>query len=375
MTTIPARTTQFGQDVYSFIREAVAPKIVDTVLRDNVFFQLLFAKGGEFDGKDASVTFKVRKNTNGGSFSGFDTLNASAVQNTEVARFEPRFYEKAITLAGTELTVSTTKNTVIKLAIASAESATQDFMDDLGNALYGDGTGNSGKDLTGISAAIDTAVTSYGGLVKGNYLDASGGVRNGLSLIGGNTLNLNNTIKLTLDHIKNMITLCTSGSFYPHIALIDPLGFDYVEKLMPSVQVNTVMGQTPASMVTMDQARWGTYAIQAMVAQAGYTSIRVKNTIFVVDEKCPVGKIFFINIDTWKMDTITPYGTTNIGVASDLIVGQYEKNLKNRVGFGITDYIPLTNQYAELARVIFAGNLYCTNPARNGLIKGIDYSL
>lgn len=370
MTTIPARTTQFGQDVYTFIRDAVAPKVVDTVLRDNVLFQILFAKGGEFDGKDASVTLKVRKNTEGGSFSGFDTLSTNPVQTTEKAVFEPRFYSKPIALAGTELTVSMTKNTVIKLAIESAESATQDFVDDLGNAIYGDGTGNSGKDITGMSSAIDTAVTSYGGLVKGNFLDTSGGVRNGLSLIGGNTLNLTNSVKLTLDHIKNMITLCTTGNYYPQLAFVDPLGFDYIEKMMPAMQV-----ANPTPQVSNDQARWGTYPLQALVAQAGYTSIRIKNTIFVSDEKCPVGKIFFVNLDTWKLDTLTPYDTTRIPVSTDLIVGQYDKNLKNRIGFGITDYMSPVNQYAQIAHIIFAGNLYCINPARNGLIKGINYSL
>lgn len=375
MTTIPSRNTQFGQDVYTFIRDSVAPKVVDTVLRDNVLFQILFAKGGEFDGKDASVTLKVRKNTEGGSFSGFDTLSTAPVQTTEKAIFEPRFYSKPIALAGTELTVSMTKNTVIKLAVESAESATQDFLDDLGNAIYGDGTGNSGKDLTGLSAGIDTAVTSYGGLVKWSFLDVSGGIRNGLSLIGGNTLNLTNSVKLTLDHIKNMITMCTTGNYYPQLAFVDPLGFDYIAKLIPEVQNTTVVGQSPMTAVSADQARWGTYSLQSIVAQAGYTSIRIKNTIFVSDEKCPVGKIFFVNLDTWKLDTLTPYDTTRIPVASDLVVGQYDKNLKNRIGFGITEYMSPVNQYAQIAHIIFAGNLYCMNPARNGLIKGINYSL
>ena len=92
------------------------------------------------------------------------------------------------------------------------EVARLSLSDMFSEQLWGDGTGNNGKDITGIQAAVDdgTNVATYGGINRGTYtwwksqyFDAQNDV-------------------LSLGMINSMITKCTDGSERPDLIVTTP---------------------------------------------------------------------------------------------------------------------------------------------------------
>ena len=360
-------------DVQNFVRDDIAPKIVDTVLRSNVFLQILLSeKKSRFIGKNKVVNIKYRKQGNGGSFSGLDTFATNFIDTTLQLVFTPSFYEQPMVFAGTDLSIAKSPEAITDYYITRGQEVAQEMADGIGTMLYGDGTGNSGKDFLGLKAIVDdgTLVATYGGLNRGTYTEAAfaGGLdpsRTGFgvgSLIGGNVKSSVGT--LTLDILDSGYRAAWSGNFKPTIIVTTKDVYRILEKLFQPV-TNMQMVKYETDKLT------STKGVVPLMAQQGYASLYYKGMPVLVDEKCPTGYLFMLNMDTLEFPVLDMWNTDPLTVATSNINGQYSENMEKAIGFSIGKLVTPVNQYGMIQHLYFGGQFYCTNPKFNTTLSGI----
>lgn len=103
-------------------------------------------------------------NTN--SYSGYEILNVGQNSPISAAQFSITQYAAAVTISGLEGLQNNGKEAIIDLLDGRMEVAEGQLMNRLGGDVYLDGTGNSGKNITGLGAAVpdDPTTGTYGGI-------------------------------------------------------------------------------------------------------------------------------------------------------------------------------------------------------------------
>jgi hypothetical protein len=109
--------------------------------------------------------------TNANSYSGYEILNVSPNSPISAAQFSIQQYAAAVTLSGLEMLQNSSKEAIIDLLEGRIMVAEAQLMNRINTDLFLDGTGNSGKNITGLAAAVPDAPTSgtYGGIDRGTW--------------------------------------------------------------------------------------------------------------------------------------------------------------------------------------------------------------
>ena len=336
------------------MRDQIAPKVVDTVLGSNLVTQIMLGtRQSKFTSDTKRYVVKTTTAGNGGSFSGLDRFNRNKVETTQKLEFSPRSYEQPIVLAGDELSLAKTKESVRDLQKQKGEEAAQEMADGIGTLLYGDGTGNSNKDFLGLVAGCDdgTNVATYGGLSRSTF-----------TTIQGNYDTTTTTITFTA--IDSMLRSCNSGNEKVDLILTTEAIYDFVAALF------TQVSNERNAMV--DKGNLIKTAISGLAGEAGFTSLFYKGVPIIADEKCPANHVFFLNTKTWEFGTVDNLvGTVPVMLSSMEIEGQYDTNTEKSYGFHVTPLQKAHDQWGFASDILLMGNLMCKNPKRNGYMDSI----
>ena len=125
----------FTNRVDTLTLDYLAPQVVDTVLRSNVFATAMLAKTKKFRSSTMDFPIKYQKGVAGTSFAGFDVLPTSASDTRVLMVFNPRFYAINVALPGTEIAANNTIQKVMDLATVEMRSRAQDLADEIGAEL------------------------------------------------------------------------------------------------------------------------------------------------------------------------------------------------------------------------------------------------
>ncbi len=108
-------------------------------------------------------------NTN--SYSGYEILNVGQNSPISAAQFSITQYASAISISGLEMIQNTGKEAIIDLLDGRMMVAEAQLANRIGGDIYLDGTGNSGKNITGLGAAVpdSSASGTYGGIDRGTW--------------------------------------------------------------------------------------------------------------------------------------------------------------------------------------------------------------
>ena len=100
------------------------------------------------------------------SYSGYDAINIQPNSPISAAQFGITQYAAAVTLSGLEMLQNSGKEAIIDLLDGRMAVAEKQLLNRIAADIYGDGTGNAGKNITGLAAAVPDAPTSgtYGGI-------------------------------------------------------------------------------------------------------------------------------------------------------------------------------------------------------------------
>jgi len=332
----------YGQRIQTTVQTDFLPYFVDTVLGSNVLFQRIVRGAKKWSGRKAEVPIKYKKNETGGSFRGFDTVSTAATDNRIKMEFFPAFYQITVALSDDELSVADTEDKVIKLMQAEIQGSVEDMADDLGDIIYGDGTGNFSKDPLGLGALVDDGsnVASIGGLSRSTYdtlqstVTASGGT-------------------LTLPKMATLYTAVSSGTQTTTAFFTTEAIFNLYEQLLqPQERITKTAG-----------------TVKGMKGGTGFTALDYKGKPVLADEKCTSGYFYALNENYIEFRALPKFNAKPIAYKSQIEGNDYSAPIG--LGFSWTDWIIPANSMSVVGHIIFGGQFITTNPKRSGVLTGV----
>lgn len=153
--------------------------LADNFSNNNALVQRLNERGNvkPFSGGNVilqEIAYNDSSTANVNSYSGFEIINIAQNSPISAAQFSIAQYAAAVTMSGLEMLQNSGEEAFIDLMEGRIEVAEGQLLNRIGSDVYGDGTGNGGKNLTGLGLAVpDTPTTgTYGGINRASTVGA-----------------------------------------------------------------------------------------------------------------------------------------------------------------------------------------------------------
>jgi hypothetical protein len=151
-------------------------ELADNVTNNNALLRRLKDRGNvkTFSGGNVilqEIMYSDSATNNTNSYSGYEVLNVSQNSPISAAQFSITQYAAAVSISGLEMIQNSGKEAIIDLLDGRMNVAEAQLANRIGGDIYLDGTGNSGKNLTGLGAAVPDAPSTgtYGGINRATY--------------------------------------------------------------------------------------------------------------------------------------------------------------------------------------------------------------
>lgn len=273
----PPSLTYVLDNVATSTIEARLPGLVDNVFTGNPLAARLLQRDNVKvrGGRDIRQRIIYGKK-NGGSYSGRDILNNSNPETRTEMIFQWKQLYVPIELTGLDMMKNDGTHQISDLVQDEMDDAELRAADIVGEQIFGDGTGNMGKDLTGLRAAIDdgTTIGSYGGITRSSTAGTPG------YAIRGNITTTGTTFSLA--QMTTFMTAAVVGNESPDlIVTTQTLWNKWWERAQPSQRFNSTDANRPINI--------------------GFSQIAHNGAAVVVDNHCPSGYVFFLNTKFIKL--------------------------------------------------------------------------
>ncbi len=207
-------------------------EIADSVTNNNAFLTWLSKTGAMRTcdgGATIDETLAYQENPNGGSFSGFDTLPMNAVEVFSAASFDWKEYAVPFLMSGREEGINSGKARVFDLWKGKLDNAKATMANLLSEGIASDGTGNGGKDITGLQAAIpsDPTTGTYGGINSATWTFWRSQLKDTASPITTSTIT---------QAMNELWAACVRGIQHPHLILAGETFFSIYEATLMAQQ-------------------------------------------------------------------------------------------------------------------------------------------
>lgn len=191
-------------------------EIRDNVTKNNAFLRYLEKKGNtkEFSGGVQifeEISFQANPNANW--YSGYDPLPTNAADVISAAAFQIKQAACPVTVSGLELLQNASKEKIIDLVDGRMKVAEASMYNLISAGVYSDGTGNAGKQIGGLDAALAvTPTNTYGNINRTTWPFWANQVRTASGTITTATVQTEmNAIWATM----------VRGKDHPHLAIMD----------------------------------------------------------------------------------------------------------------------------------------------------------
>jgi len=161
-------------DIVATTIQSRTRQIADNVTRNNALLSRLNQRGKVRTISGGNVIFEelsFAENPNGGFYSGYDLLPVAAADVISAAEFQIKQYAVPVVISGLEQLQNAGKEQMIDLLEARINVAESTMANQLAASIYSDGTGDGGKEVTGLDAAVATDPTTgtYGGINRASW--------------------------------------------------------------------------------------------------------------------------------------------------------------------------------------------------------------
>lgn len=288
--------------------------LTDNIFKSNATFFQLKKNGStrEEDGGERIVEpLMYGTNSTARSYSGYEQLDTTPQTGIDSAEFSWKQYSVSISISGLEERQNAGTSRIINLLEAKTMQAEQSLTASLTAGLFSDGTGNGGRNLTGLVAMVNNSGT-YGNISStGNdwwqaSVDSSS---EALSLADMRTAYNNASV---------------GGKDAPTLIVTTQTLYENYEGLFTNVAISG--GGSHFSTPSEGSKQ---------IADGGFQSQTFKGVPMVWDESCPSGTMYFLNSKHMKL------------------VMHKDANFK------VGDFVKPENQDARIAQILFQGNLTC----------------
>jgi hypothetical protein len=151
-------------------------ELADNVTNNNALLRRLKERGNvkTFSGGNVilqEIMYQDAATDNTNSYSGYEVLNVSQNSPISAAQFSITQYAAAISISGLEMIQNSGKEAIIDLLDGRMMVAEAQLANRISADIYTDGTGNSGKNITGLGAAVPDAPSTgtYGGINRASF--------------------------------------------------------------------------------------------------------------------------------------------------------------------------------------------------------------
>lgn len=317
--------TPIGTNVVtSLSRRMIIPDITDVIYGANpLTFRFLKRNKKNCSGAtQIEIPWMYKRFSNGGAYSGYDVWDVAPNDTVKNGALDWKQHQVPVTIDGLTMIKTDAPDAIADFLRVYFAQAEMELIENLGAGLWSDGTTNT-KDIDGLESVV-SATGTYAGLAR-----------------SGNTF-LNATVDATAGPLTEVLlqnmhsAVGVGGRQATLIASRREQRNRYITLLRDDKRfVNEPGGH--------DQ----------MLADAGFSNVLYNGTPWIQDENVPDGPnssnsaIYFLNED------------------------YLELKVHRERDFYLRDFIQPTDQDAMTASILWAGNLVCTNPARQGKLTNI----
>lgn len=302
--------------------------LTDNITGHNALWYQLKERGfiREEDGGTSIVEpLLIGRNSTVRSYRGYDLLDTTPQEGISAAEFEWKQIAGAVTISGEEeFKNGGSKTKIISLLKAKVTQLELSMMLEMNRQLQADGTGNGGKDLTGLALAVEdgAAWSTYGGIDSNTYTYWRNqwiGSTAAFSSVG-------------LSRMRTIYNSCSRGADKPTIIITSQTLYEAYEALLvPNERF-------------MDMS----------MGDAGFMNLMFKQTPMVFDDDMPFEDL---STDEHQMLFLN-------AKYMNFVIGK-GKN------FVVTDLVKPENQDAKVSHTLLYGNLTISNRARQGRLTDL----
>lgn len=272
------------------------PQIVDNFFKSNPLLVFMKKREQSFPGGYKIVEPLVYGDIQGvKSYSLYDTITYDTDIPISAAEFELKNVVAPIIISKDEELKNAGETQVLSMLKSKIDIVEKTLKKTVTTMLYGDGTGNGGKDFTGLAAAIaDTGV--YGGIDRATNAWWKAIVLSCNAAPGTDA-------PLTLAKMMQLFLALSDGSEQPDVILCSMnVWYQYYLLVEGKVQINTTMGQQMASY--------------------GFQTLEFMGKPVMADPNCTEGTMYFLNTEylKWRIHkdanfAVTPFHTDDTRLA------------------------------------------------------------
>ena len=273
------------------------PKIIDNFFESNPLLVYLKDRQKTFPGGHKIVEPLIYGNIEGvKSYSMYDTITYDTNIPISAAEFQPKNVVAPIIISKDEELQNAGETQVLQLLKSKIQIVEETLKSSVTSMLYGDGTGNGGKDITGLGAAIATTGV-YGGIDRDTYSWWQAKVASNHATTPGTAATLD------LGKMMRMFLALSDGNDQPDLILCGMATWHEYFKLVESkVTINTTMGKK--------------------MADYGFQTLEFMGKPVIADPNCPEGIMYFLNTKylNWRVHKdanfkVTPFHTDDTRLA------------------------------------------------------------
>lgn len=163
-------------DIIATTIQSRSGELADNLTNNNALLKRLQSKGNvrPFSGGNVileEIMYNDPSTNNANSYSGYEVIDISPDSPISAAQYSITQYADAVTMSGLEMLQNSSKEAIIDLLDGRMQVSEARLLNRIASDIYGDGTGNGGKNITGLAAAVPDDPTSgtYGGINRANW--------------------------------------------------------------------------------------------------------------------------------------------------------------------------------------------------------------
>jgi hypothetical protein len=300
---------------------AIAVNTIDSTVTDNVYSATpvlkRFSDKKKLVGGGLKIQVPVISSVTGagGAFDDLDALTVSRTDNMSAAVYDWKQYYEPIRISQKDVALCSGDAAKLDLVAQKIKIGEMNFAENLSSGLFSDGTGSSGKVITGFAAMIAASGT-YGGIAPADlatwaaYVNSNSGTDRALSLA----------------LIQALIGGCTNGKDAPSLLVGQQKVFDETYNLFTAFQ-----------RIESEE-----------IGKLGFKSLMVNGIPLVVDAHAPAKTMLAINEEY-----------------AQLVVHK-DNNMRKE------HHQALETSDSMLTKIFWMGNLTCSQRRRHGSLKDIQ---
>jgi len=309
-----ASNTDWLTSLWAISKDSFQNKLQDNIFNKSVLFGLMRDKS-EVIVKDAGpllhVPLMVSKNTGVDSYEGYDTIDTSPQSGYIDGTIKKAYYAAPITISKQEEKENASEAKVVDLLAGRAMQTETSVIDRINGDLFLDGTGNGGKNLTGLLLMIPSASGA------GTYMGVDGTAVTAWDAQYQECASAN--LLSGASSLDSLWYSCKDGMEQPDCILTDDTGIKLYEQLNRATGV-------------------GISYVNAKLADAGFQAVAYKGVPMVTDKGQGTGVYHMLNskylgfhYETDTTDFVRP-ANQNARVALVNVVCQLITNNRRRQG-------------------------------------------